>query len=229
VNQALGKTGTGLALALARSTPGFPACGGHLPAQRRGVVRLHGATNKKERRRFQRHELQPFEPLTNPGSAAGHSPPTSNGLHARPERRKEVEERARDGIHSTSTHSLLPDSSGHVACSAASLYLRRSESEPMRSDTIAHTTSEGSQGPAEDYLETTRQFWQRYTDRTLTREDAREMAHNLLGFFSVLRAWTIAERKREASGQDMPDTPLSRPVGRPRKKSTRRKKKRRSR
>jgi hypothetical protein len=47
-----------------------------------------------------------------------------------------------------------------------------------------------------DYIEATRDFWQARTDRSLSREDAREMAHNLLGFFEVLRDWTLAENRR---------------------------------
>lgn len=47
-----------------------------------------------------------------------------------------------------------------------------------------------------DYIEATRDFWQAHTDRPLSREDAREMTHNLLGFFGVLREWTLAENRR---------------------------------
>jgi hypothetical protein len=54
--------------------------------------------------------------------------------------------------------------------------------------------------PTRDYLETTRTFWQPYAERELTREDAREMAHNLIGFFTVLREWTIRERERARCG-----------------------------
>jgi hypothetical protein len=54
--------------------------------------------------------------------------------------------------------------------------------------------------PTRDYLETTRTFWQPYAERELTREDAREMAHNLIGFFTVLYEWTIRERERARCG-----------------------------
>jgi hypothetical protein len=54
--------------------------------------------------------------------------------------------------------------------------------------------------PNRDYLETTRTFWQPYAERELTREDAREMAHNLIGFFTVLREWTLRERERARCG-----------------------------
>jgi hypothetical protein len=58
-----------------------------------------------------------------------------------------------------------------------------------------------------DYLEVTRAFWQTRTNRLLSREDAREMAHNLLGFFTVLREWTLAERRR--ANRDAKGTPSS--------------------
>lgn len=54
--------------------------------------------------------------------------------------------------------------------------------------------------PTRDYLEATREFWQPYAERELTREDAREMARNLIGFFTVLREWTLRERERVKCG-----------------------------
>jgi hypothetical protein len=48
-----------------------------------------------------------------------------------------------------------------------------------------------------DYIEATREFWQAHTPRELSREDAREMAHNLVGFFNVLRDWKIAEQESQ--------------------------------
>jgi len=54
--------------------------------------------------------------------------------------------------------------------------------------------------PTRDYLEATRAFWQPYAERELTREDAREMARNLIGFFTVLHEWTLRERERAKCG-----------------------------
>ncbi len=48
---------------------------------------------------------------------------------------------------------------------------------------------------APDYIERTRAFWQSRYARELTREDARQMAHNLVGFFRLLREWEIEERR----------------------------------
>ncbi len=45
-----------------------------------------------------------------------------------------------------------------------------------------------------DFLDETIAFWQpRYPDRKLTREDARQMIHNVAGFFSLLQKWTDTE------------------------------------
>jgi hypothetical protein len=50
-----------------------------------------------------------------------------------------------------------------------------------------------------DFLEHTIEVWQPYSDRPLSREDAREIAHNVMGFVSVLREWAEEERRVEAS------------------------------
>jgi hypothetical protein len=75
--------------------------------------------------------------------------------------------------------------------------------------------------PTRDYLETTRTFWQPYAERELTREDAREMAHNLIGFFTVLREWTLRERERATRGVvETGSTPAPRKCRRPRSRAT---------
>ena len=61
-----------------------------------------------------------------------------------------------------------------------------------------------------DYLDQTIAVWQPYTDRPLTREDAREITHNVVGFFRVLREWADEERTSFAEskgGQDTNRTP----------------------
>ena len=88
----------------------------------------------------------------------------------------------------------------------------------MSARTQRTTESAASEAPTRDYIETTRKFWQPHAERTLTREDAREMAHNLLGFFEVLREWTIRERIRARDGVAAPtQTP------KPRKRKAQRK------
>lgn len=73
------------------------------------------------------------------------------------------------------------------------------------------------QSPARDYIDKTRAFWQPYAGRELTREDGRSMAYNLVGFFSVLREWTLRERELARLGIE-PSLPLPPPKrGRPRK------------
>ena len=39
----------------------------------------------------------------------------------------------------------------------------------------------------------TRQFWQPHTRRDLTDEDARQIAENVTGLFSILAEWSRAE------------------------------------
>jgi len=47
----------------------------------------------------------------------------------------------------------------------------------------------------EAFLDRTIEFFQERTDRTLTREDAREMIENVTGFFRILGEWNRAEQK----------------------------------
>lgn len=56
-----------------------------------------------------------------------------------------------------------------------------------------------------DFLDHTITTWQPYADRPLTRENAREIAHNVVGFFRVLREWADDERvsmQESNGGQD---------------------------
>jgi hypothetical protein len=48
-----------------------------------------------------------------------------------------------------------------------------------------------------DFLDDTIAVWQPLSQRPLTREDAREITENMVGFFSVLREWAEAERNPE--------------------------------
>ena len=105
------------------------------------------------------------------------------------------------GIHGTDRTSSACDNSLIVAKSE-SPYERRGEHDPMpaRMQATAEDKRVAEDRPTRDYLETTRAFWQPYAERELTREDAREMAHNLIGFFTVLREWTLRERERAKCG-----------------------------
>jgi len=53
----------------------------------------------------------------------------------------------------------------------------------------------------QDFLDDTLAVWQPRAPRPLSREDAREIAHNAIGFFSLLRAWTQAEL--DNSGEEL--------------------------
>jgi hypothetical protein len=55
-----------------------------------------------------------------------------------------------------------------------------------------------------DFLDQTIAVWQRYADRPLTREDAREITHNVVGFFSILREWAEEERRAAALAEPSP-------------------------
>jgi len=63
---------------------------------------------------------------------------------------------------------------------------------------ISQTIDRAAQG---DFLDQTIAVWQPYADRSLTREDAREIAHNVVGFFRILREWAEEERRSTASAE----------------------------
>jgi hypothetical protein len=50
--------------------------------------------------------------------------------------------------------------------------------------------------PRHEFLEQTRSFWQKRTDRPLSLEDARQIASNVAGVFQVLAQWAEAEDRR---------------------------------
>lgn len=58
-----------------------------------------------------------------------------------------------------------------------------------------------------DFLDQTIAVWQRYADRPLTREDAREITYNVVGFFSILREWAEEERRAAALAEPSPPPP----------------------
>ena len=55
-----------------------------------------------------------------------------------------------------------------------------------------------------DFLDQTIAVWQPHADHALTREDAREIAHNVVGFFSLLREWAEEERRSVAAAEHSP-------------------------
>jgi hypothetical protein len=106
------------------------------------------------------------------------------------------------GSHGTESQSPAPRDNSLIVAESRSPYVRRGEHHPMpaRMQATAEDKRTAEDRPTRDYLETTRTFWQPYAERELTREDAREMAHNLIGFFTVLREWTRRERERARCG-----------------------------
>jgi hypothetical protein len=53
----------------------------------------------------------------------------------------------------------------------------------------------------------TRQIWQARIGRDLTDEDARQIMHNVTGFFGVLAEWSRAERLAAANDAAEPAKP----------------------
>jgi hypothetical protein len=65
----------------------------------------------------------------------------------------------------------------------------------------------GGASPPEEYFDQTIEVCQPYSERALTREDAREIAANMVGFFQVLRGWQREEEAQPASlKQNQPPT-----------------------
>ncbi|WP_157223410.1 hypothetical protein [Rhodovulum sp. PH10] len=53
----------------------------------------------------------------------------------------------------------------------------------------------GSGALSPSFLDETIAVWQPLSERPLNREDAREIIHNVTGFFSILLEWDAAERR----------------------------------
>lgn len=58
----------------------------------------------------------------------------------------------------------------------------------------------------QDFIDETLAFWQPRTSRRLTREDAREIAYNVTGFFRLLHAWAQADAARSAATSPADDS-----------------------
>ena len=54
-------------------------------------------------------------------------------------------------------------------------------------------------------IDDTLDVWQPYTSRRLTREDARQIAENVCGFFKVLLEWTSAQPDRRPTSTSRAD------------------------
>ena len=56
----------------------------------------------------------------------------------------------------------------------------------------------------DNIIDRTRQVWQPRLGRDLSREDARQIAENVTGFFSVLAEWAQAEMLEPANDNGRP-------------------------
>jgi hypothetical protein len=53
----------------------------------------------------------------------------------------------------------------------------------------------------DQHLDATVEFWQPLASRVLTREDAREITENVLGFFRTLQEWQANESRWQRDGR----------------------------
>ena len=56
----------------------------------------------------------------------------------------------------------------------------------------------------DNLIDRTRQVWQPRIGRDLSREDSRQIAENVTGFFSILAEWSRAETPRPANDTGKP-------------------------
>lgn len=56
-------------------------------------------------------------------------------------------------------------------------------------------------------IDRTRQVWQPRFGRDVSHEDARQITHNVIGFFGILAEWSRAEKVVSADDAAAPATP----------------------
>ncbi len=61
----------------------------------------------------------------------------------------------------------------------------------------------------DDLIRRTRAVWQPRLGRDLSREDARQIAENMTGFFSVLAEWSRSELPAPANDTATPDASMN--------------------
>jgi hypothetical protein len=71
----------------------------------------------------------------------------------------------------------------------------------MKSPDVANDNLKG------DLIRRTREVWQPRLGRDLSREDARQIAEYMTGFFSVLAEWSQTELPSPANDTVTPDAP----------------------
>lgn len=59
----------------------------------------------------------------------------------------------------------------------------------------------------DNLIDRTRQVWKSRLGRDLSREDARQVAENVTGFFAILAEWSRAERLAAANDNQTPTKP----------------------
>ena len=61
-----------------------------------------------------------------------------------------------------------------------------------------------SHAPDDNLIDRTRRVWQPRLGRDLSREDARQIAENVTGFFAILTEWSCAELRARANDAGKP-------------------------
>lgn len=76
------------------------------------------------------------------------------------------------------------------------------------SDAPCRPVHVGISAVREGFLDETIAVWQPLAGRNLNREDAREIIHNVSGFFAVLMEWEKAERRAAQGAPDCDGAPV---------------------
>ena len=60
-----------------------------------------------------------------------------------------------------------------------------------------NVADEDERPPRESLLDATLAVWQPLADREFTKEDARQIVENVVGFFDVLARWNVADVRQD--------------------------------
>jgi hypothetical protein len=98
---------------------------------------------------------------------------------------------------------LPPDESSIRGADAATADAGGHEARGAK--TFAVTTAAAMPTAANDnFLDRTIVLWRHRMGREISREEARQIAENVTGFFSVLHAWSRGETRAEANENEQP-------------------------
>jgi hypothetical protein len=75
---------------------------------------------------------------------------------------------------------------------------RQNKKIPSRATGKFGLEQNASERDGRDFISETVAVWQKQTKRVLTREDGRQIAENMMGFFRVLQEWDRADRMKNS-------------------------------